>query len=62
MDTVRHPEVGLGLLPVVMAVLMVMVIDIAPVPLMTADGIGIVIVVVFADLQFGEHLPRSLQL
>jgi len=36
--------------------------DIALVPLMTAHGIGIAIVFLFADLQFGEHLPRSLQL
>jgi len=37
------------------------------VPAATADdiaahGIGIALVVVFADLQFGEHLPHSLQL
>jgi len=36
--------------------------DIALVPLMTAHGISIAIVFLFADLQFGEHLPRSLQL
>jgi hypothetical protein len=38
--------------------------DIALLPLMTADGIGIciVLVVLFVDLQFGEHLLRSLQL
>jgi len=35
--------------------------DIALVAQLT-DGIGISLVVVFADLQLGEHLPRSLQL
>ena len=33
--------------------------DIALVPLMTADGIGVALVALFADL---EHLPWSLQL
>jgi len=61
LDTVRHPELGLGLLRVVTAVLMVMVIDIALAPLMTAHGIGIVLVVLFADLQVGEHLSGSPQ-
>jgi len=28
---------------------------------MTADGVGVALVVLFADLQFGEHLPRSLR-
>jgi hypothetical protein len=69
LDMVRHPEVGLGLL-LVMAVLMATVIapaatadDIALVPLMIADdiGIGIALVVVFAELQFGKHLPLSLR-
>ena len=64
-DMAGHPEVGLGLL-LVMAVLMVTVIaaaadDIALVPLMSA-GVGTALDVVFADLQFGEHLPRNLQL
>jgi hypothetical protein len=38
--------------------------DIALVALMTADdiGVGIALVAVLADLQLGEHLPRSLQL
>ena len=63
---VRHPKLGLGLL-LVMAVLTVAIApgaahDIAPIPLMTADGIGVVFVVLFADLPLGEHLPRSLQL
>jgi hypothetical protein len=62
---VRHPDVGLGLL-LGMAVLMTTVIapastadDIALVPLMTADGIGVVLVV-FVELQLGKHLPWSL--
>ena len=62
LDTVRHPEVGLGLL-LVMAVLMATAIaaadDKALVPLMTA-GVGIALVVLFADLQVGKYLPRSL--
>jgi hypothetical protein len=49
---VRHPEVGLGLL-LVMAVLIVTAIapaadDISLVPRMTADDVGIALVVVFA--------------
>jgi len=51
LHTGRHPEVGFGLL-MVMAVLMVT--EIAPAA--TADGIGLAVVVVFADLQLGEHL------
>ena len=73
LDMIRHlAEIGLGLL-LVMAALMTTVIvpaatadDIAPVPLMSKHGIalvgvGIALVVLFADLQFGEHLPWSLQ-
>jgi len=65
LDKVRHLEVGLGLLLVVVLVLTVTAIDpgaahdIAFVPLMTADGTGVAPVVLFADL---EHLPWSLQL
>jgi len=65
---IRHPEVGLGLLPVVMAVLMATVIspaahDIALVPLMSTGIVfGIALVLVFADRQVGKYLPRSLQL
>ena len=62
LDTVRHPaEVGLGLLPVVMATVIApaaTAYDIALVPLMTADGL----VVVFPELQFGKHLPWNLRL
>jgi len=36
--------------------------DIALVTLMTADGIGIALVVVFADHYMERYLPRSLQL
>ena len=57
LHTVRHPaEVGLGLLPVVTAVLTVTEIapgaayDIALVALMTSDGVGIAPVLLFADL------------
>jgi len=57
LDTVRHPvEVGLGLLPVVMATVIAPAAtadDIGLVPLMTAD------LVVFADLQFWKHLLCS---
>jgi hypothetical protein len=51
--------------------LMVMATAIAPaaiddyialVALMAADGVGIAVAVVFAELQFGEHLLGSLQL
>jgi len=48
---VRHPDDGLGLL-------LVMATVIAPAAI--ADDIALV--VVFADLQLWEHLPRSLQL
>jgi len=64
LDMVRHQaEVGFGLL-LVMARAAVApastAADISLVPRMSA-GVGIVFVVVFADLQFGEHLPLSLQ-
>ena len=36
--------------------------DIALVPLMAAHGNGIALVVVFAVLQFGRHLPPNLGL
>jgi hypothetical protein len=55
LDMVRHQEVGLGLLLVVALVLTVTAIapgaahDIAFVPLMTAHGIGVGLVVLFAD-------------
>jgi hypothetical protein len=56
LGTVRHPEVGLGLLlvtEVLMGTLIAAAADIALVPLMTADriGIGIALVLVFADRQ-----------
>ena len=55
LDTVRHP--------LVIATLMIAIAatadDIALAPLMTGDGIGIALVVVFEDLQ--AHLPRSLK-
>lgn len=59
---VRYPEVGLGLLLVMAATVIVPAAadDIALVPLMTADGVGIALVVVFADLQAGKHLQLSL--
>jgi len=68
LDTVRHPEVGLGLLPVVLVVLTATVIaaaadDIALVPLMSTGILfGIALVLVFADRQVGKYLPRILQL
>ncbi len=34
--------------------------DIALVPQMIADGVGIALVVVFADFRFGKYLQRSL--
>ena len=57
LDMVRHPEVGLALLLVMAAIL---IADIALVALMTADGVGTALVVVFADLQAGKYLQRSL--
>ena len=60
LDMIRHPaEVGLGLMLVTAPVIAPAATadDIALAPLMTADGIGIVHVVVFADLQLGKHLP-----
>jgi hypothetical protein len=63
LDMVRHPEVGFGLL-LVMLVLTATAIapaadDIALAAVTTAHDIGIALVVVFAELQFGEHLPWS---
>jgi hypothetical protein len=63
LDTVRHPEVGLGLLLVVVLTATVIATapdDIALVPLMNVDGIGFALVV--ADLYMERYLPRSLQL
>jgi hypothetical protein len=65
LDMARHPELGLGLLLVAMAVLTVTVIAAAPdgialVPLMTADGIDNPRLVVLF-VQFGKHLSPSLQ-
>ena len=65
LDMVRHPaEVGFGLLLVMAKVIAHAADDIALVPLMTADdiGVGIALVVVFADLPVGKRLPPSLQL
>jgi hypothetical protein len=65
-DIVRYPEVGLGLLPMVIVVLTATAIapaaadNIALVPLMTAGAVGIALVV--ADLYVERHLPRSQQL
>jgi hypothetical protein len=63
---VRHAEVGLGLLLVMVvltptAIAPAAVDDIALVPLMTADrtGIGIALVLVFTDLQVEKHFPWS---
>jgi len=67
LDRVRHPvEVGLGLLLGIAVLMATLIAPAAPavavlVPLMSA-GVGIALVVVFADLQSWEHLPRSLQL
>jgi hypothetical protein len=63
LDPVRHPEVGLGLLLLVTVLMALAAIadDIALVPLMTADGMGIALVVVFVELEFEEYLGPSLQ-
>jgi len=47
LDTIRHPDVGLGLLPI-MATVIPAADDIALVALMTADDIGVGITVVVA--------------
>jgi hypothetical protein len=66
LDTVRHPEVGLGSL-LVMVVLTASAIaaadDIALVPLMTADdiGIGIALVVLFARWESVSHERHHVQ-
>jgi hypothetical protein len=57
LDMIRHPEVGLGLLLLMTPTL---IADIAVVPLMT-DGIGIARVVLFADVELGRYLQRSLR-
>jgi hypothetical protein len=59
LDTVRHPDAGLGLLLVMPTAI---ADDVALVPLMTAEdiGVGIALVVLFAKLQVGKRLPRSL--
>jgi hypothetical protein len=54
---VRHPGLGLGLLPVMAATL---IDDFVLLPLLTANGVGISFVVVFADLPVGKPL-QSLQ-
>lgn len=58
------PEVGLGLLlvTVVLTATPVAADDVALVPLMTADDIGIPLVLAFADLWAGKYCQRSLQL
>jgi hypothetical protein len=67
LDMARHPEVGLGLLLATVVLMETVIVpaatpvDIALVPLMTADGIGIPLVVVFVDLQAGKYFPWSLQ-
>jgi hypothetical protein len=63
LDTVRHHDTGLGLLLVMpTAIAPVAADDVALVPLMTAEdiGVGIALVVLFAKLQVGKRLPRSL--
>ena len=61
---VRYPEVGLGLLLVMATVIAPAATadDIALVPLMTADGVGVGIafVVVFENLQAGKYFQQSL--
>ena len=59
-DMAGHPEVGLGLL-LVMATVIPAADDIALVALMTAHGIGVVLVL-SPGLDFWEHLPSSLRL
>jgi hypothetical protein len=65
LDMVRHPAgVVLGLLLAVLIATLIAPVaadDVALVPLMTADDIGIALVVVFAELEFGEHLRPSLR-
>ena len=59
LDMARHPEAGLGLLLVMAATAIApAAIDdyIALVALMAADGIGNVLVVVFAGLQAGKPI------
>ena len=59
---VRRPEVALGLLLVMTtAIAPAAADDIALVLLMTAVGVGIDLVVLFAELEFGKPLPLSLQ-
>jgi len=63
LDTVRHSaEVGLGLLPVVMATLIAPAATADDIALVALMSVGIVLVAVLADLRLGEHLPSSLQL
>jgi hypothetical protein len=63
LDMVRHPDVGLEMLLVMATVIAPAATanDIALVPLMTADdiGVGIALVVVFAELQSGKHPMES---
>jgi hypothetical protein len=61
LDMVGHQEVGL-LLVMATVIASAAAADIALVPVMAADGIGIALVVVFADLIVEEHLPYSLRL
>jgi hypothetical protein len=61
LDSARHLKVVEALLPV-MAVLTLRAIDpAAPNDIALVVGFGIALVVVFAELQFGKHLPWSLQ-
>jgi len=50
LDMAGHPEVGLGLLLATAIAPDAAAVNIALVPLMTAHGIGIALVVVFAEI------------
>ena len=60
LDTLRHLKVSLGLLLVMTTgIAPAATDDIALVALMSADGIWIALVVVFAEVQVGKRLPSS---
>jgi hypothetical protein len=61
LDMVRHPEVGLGLLLVIVVLTATTIAPAAADDIALVVGIGIAPVVVFADLQVGKHFPWSLQ-